>query len=236
MGGNDDYTGGLVFECTISEATFVSVQAVDNGGFVSIRNRQLSAHDISLPVSVLQQSGLTPSGLPAHLKTAFPEESRWPLYVIGVLLWIQMKYPMQMFNHGKSLAILVWSQVPRNRGVSSSASVEVAVMKAAAFAFDIALTGETLATACQWVESQVCNSACGLMDQMAVLSWRCVADLRSSFSLPHRQVTSRCTPLIVELAMRYQVFSMSMVHMSILLLHFSSNMCTVFDRIQSMQC
>lgn len=62
----------------------------------------------------------------------------------------------------------MWSEVPLNRGVSSSASVEVAVMKAAAKAFGIDLGGEALATACQWVENQVCASACGIMDQMAV--------------------------------------------------------------------
>jgi L-arabinokinase len=41
-------------------------------------------------------------------------------------------------------------------------------MKAAASAFGISINGETLATACQWVENEVCSSACGLMDQMAV--------------------------------------------------------------------
>ncbi len=41
-------------------------------------------------------------------------------------------------------------------------------MKAAAKAFGISIDGETLATACQWVENEVCSSACGLMDQMAV--------------------------------------------------------------------
>ena len=44
--------------------------------------------------------------------------------------------------------------------------LQVAVMKAAAKAFGISLSGEVLATACQWVENQVCSSACGLMDQV----------------------------------------------------------------------
>lgn len=82
------------------------------------------------------------------------------------------------------LSLLIWTQVPLNRGVSSSASVEVAVMKAAAHAFGISLSGETLATACQWVENQVCSSACGLMDQMAVT-------LGSPF------MAMRCQPAII---------------------------------------
>jgi L-arabinokinase len=66
------------------------------------------------------------------------------------------------------LSLLIWSQVPLNRGVSSSASVEVAVMNVIAHIFGISIHGELLATASQWVENEICNSACGLMDQMAV--------------------------------------------------------------------
>jgi galactokinase len=168
MGGNDDYTGGLVFECTIAEGTFVAVQSKPSSAVITVRNRQLCAEDITVPVSILRDSSVTADSLAAFLKSAFPQ-SRWQLYVIGVFLWLQMRFPSHMFGDGSTgLSLLVWSRVPLNRGVSSSASVEVAVMKAAAHAYGISLSGETLATACQWVENQVCSSACGLMDQMAV--------------------------------------------------------------------
>lgn len=171
MGGNDDYTGGLVFECTIAEATFVAAKSVSNN-LITIRNRQLSDDDITIPVLILQKPNLTPIELSTYLKKKFPK-SRWPLYVVGVLLWLQNRFPKEMFNYnrntneivenGLGLSILVWSTVPLNRGVSSSASVEVAVMKAAAYAFGIDLKGELLATACQYIENEVCSSACGLM-------------------------------------------------------------------------
>lgn len=167
MGGNDDYTGGLVFECTIAESTLVSAQVIANSQSIVVRNRQMAGDDISVPVSLLQEEGMTPLALASFLQRTFPS-CRWPLYVIGVLFWLQMRFPLNMFTEGRGLAILVWGSVPLNRGVSSSASVEVSVMKAAAHAFGIALSGEVLATACQWVENQVCSSACGLMDQMAV--------------------------------------------------------------------
>ena len=167
MGGNDDYTGGLVFECTISEATFAAAQvrAAATGASspsIVIRNRQLCADDIVVPVSALTADN--PAGMVDYLKSAFPA-SRWQLYVVGVLFWLNMRYPDAMFSANRGLSIVVWSQVPLNRGVSSSASV---VMKAAAHAFGVSLSGEKLATACQWVENEVCGSACGLMDQMAV--------------------------------------------------------------------
>ena len=191
MGGNDDYTGGLVFECTIAEGTFCAAQVVP-GGNITIRNRQLCAEDCTVPAAMLQQTGLGPAELAAYMQKAFPG-SRWQLYVVGVLLWLRMRYPEKVLfvSSDQGLALLVWGQVPLNRGVSSSASVEVAAMKAAARAFGIHLAGETLATACQWVENTVCSSACGLMDQMAVtlgspfMSMQCQpAAIRASPPLP----------------------------------------------------
>ncbi len=157
-----------MFECTISEGTFVAAQARASDGLIIVRNRQLSPNDCTVPITLLRQPGLTAQQLAAALKVMFPE-SRWQLYVVGVLLWLTMRYASLMFADGQQgLSLLVRSSVPLNRGVSSSASVEVATMKAAAKAFGISIDGEMLATACQWVENEVCSSACGLMDQMAV--------------------------------------------------------------------
>jgi len=196
MGGNDDYTGGLVFECTISEATFAVAQRRrfqinqhdDNNdlgqeSMIVIRNQQLSSDDISIPVSILLKDGLSTSELSSYLLNRY-NNSRWQLYIIGVMYWLHKRYPTLMFSSSSSssssstddnscykkdgLSLLIWSQVPLNRGVSSSASVEVAVMKVIAHIFGITINGELLATACQWVENEICNSACGLMDQMAV--------------------------------------------------------------------
>ena len=189
MGGNDDYTGGLVFECTIAEATFVAAQAtspIPSKGVceIIVRNRQLSSVDIIVPVSVFQDENIDAVSLSSYLKEKFPE-SRWQLYVVGIFLWLKNHYPLQIFENGnKGISLLIWTEVPLNRGVSSSASVEIAVMKAAANIFGISLAGEILATACQWVENQVCSSACGLMDQMAVT-------LGSPF------MAMRCQPAII---------------------------------------
>ncbi len=59
--------------------------------------------------------------------------------------------------------------MPLNKGVSSSAAIEVAVMKAAAAAYGIELAGVELAEACQWAENVIAQSACGIMDQIAVV-------------------------------------------------------------------
>jgi L-arabinokinase len=91
-------------------------------------------------------------------------EVRWTAYVLGAFFLLQKRYPQQA-NCGAS--IYIESEVPRNKGVSSSAAVEVAVMKAAAACYGIVLHGVELAEACQWVENVVAESACGIMDQAA---------------------------------------------------------------------
>jgi hypothetical protein len=78
-----------------------------------------------------------------------------------------------------SICCLSVLQVPLNRGVSSSASVEVAAMKAAAHVFGLAMAGERLATACQWVENQVLRCAALLCLALYYNALYCTSLLRS---------------------------------------------------------
>ena len=91
-------------------------------------------------------------------------EVRWTSYVLGAFYWLKKHFP-QHPHCGAS--VYIRSEVPRNKGVSSSAAVEVSVMKAAAACFGIELKGIELAEACQWVENVIADSACGIMDQAA---------------------------------------------------------------------
>jgi hypothetical protein len=62
--------------------------------------------------------------------------------------------------------IVVVSDVPEGKGVSSSAAVETATMAAMACAFGIALEPRDLALLCQTAENRVAGAPCGVMDQM----------------------------------------------------------------------
>lgn len=78
----------------------------------------------------------------------------WGAYVAGCLLVLArekgVKYP-------DGISILICSDVPEGKGVSSSAALEVAVMSAAAAAHSCSLTGRELALLCQKAEvSAVC--------------------------------------------------------------------------------
>jgi L-arabinokinase len=91
---------------------------------------------------------------------------RWTAYVLGNIHYLLKHYPEKV---SKGFSIYMDSTVPLNRGVSSSAAIEVAVMKSCVAAYNIQLEGIDLALACQWVENVIAGSGCGIMDQAAVV-------------------------------------------------------------------
>jgi L-arabinokinase len=68
----------------------------------------------------------------------------------------------------RGAAISINSEVPIGKGVSSSASLEVATMHAICNAYDLRLDPVELAVLAQKVENLVVGAACGLMDQLSV--------------------------------------------------------------------
>lgn len=163
MGGNDDYTGGMVFEATIREATWAAAQARTDKTIVLI-NPQMREHAWQERVEFALDD-LTDADQVRSLVNRVPE-IRWTAYVLGVFFWLKQHRANATL---RGMTVLIESDVPLNKGVSSSAAVEVAVMKAAARAYGLDLRGVELAEACQWVENVIAESACGIMDQIAVV-------------------------------------------------------------------
>jgi galactokinase len=163
MGGNDDYTGGLVFEATIREATWAAVQLRpdDRIVFLNPRMRDHGWQDCA-------EFRLADLDGEEHTRQIVNREPglRWTAYVLGVFFWLKQRYPDRLTS---GASVYLESEVPLNKGVSSSAAVEVAVMKPAARAYGIDLGGIELAEACQWAENVIARSACGIMDQIAVV-------------------------------------------------------------------
>ena len=65
------------------------------------------------------------------------------------------------------LAFEVRSEVPHASGVSSSAALEIATLRALADYFEIDFAGTELARLGQVAENRVVGAPCGLMDQLA---------------------------------------------------------------------
>jgi L-arabinokinase len=95
----------------------------------------------------------------------FRKDSRsaWAAYAAGAFVVLARERSVR-FDDGAH--ILIASEVPEGKGVSSSAAIEVAVMQAVAAAFDISLEPRELALLCQMVENRVVGAPCGVMDQM----------------------------------------------------------------------
>jgi len=167
MGGVADYSGSLVLELPISEATFAALQ-IDSTRTISIIT--LSEHPGREMLFQFPFDQINDNNKPVDyqsVRTFFERDpSRsWAAYVAGVFV-VLMRERGVVFERGAR--ILIDSQVPEGKGVSSSAALEVAAMTAIAAAFEIKLDRLELASLCQMVENLVVGAPCGIMDQITV--------------------------------------------------------------------
>ena len=165
MGGIADYSGSLVLQWPIREATLVAVQAVSEPGLkllsLATENGR-EARMLELNLSTTRQ--LLEGGYAAARRWFARDPAlHWAAYVLGVLLVLERERGLQL-NCG--LRILVESKVPEGKGVSSSAALEVATMQAVTGLVGSTLEGTELARLCQMAENFVVGAPCGIMDQM----------------------------------------------------------------------
>ena len=164
MGGIADYSGSLVLEMPIAEATFAAVQRQPERRLeiVSLRpSEPANPRVFSLPLADLENER---AGTYDAAARYFDDETYgWAGYVAGTALALKRECGVR-FEEGAR--ILIDSAVPDGKGVSSSAALEVATMQALAAAFEVAIEADELALLCQKVENQVVGAPCGAMDQM----------------------------------------------------------------------
>jgi galactokinase len=163
MGGIADYSGALVLQWPIREATrvavrrwskrMVSITSVSHDGFERRCDVPLElVTDPRRPYDIVRAWFATD---PAR---------HWAAYVAGVFHVLAREHGV-MFPGGA--AILVQSDVPEGKGVSSSAALEAATMEAVAAAWEVTIDPRTRAVRCQQVENLIVGAPCGVMDQMA---------------------------------------------------------------------
>ena len=169
MGGNDDYTGGLVFETTIQEAILVAIQPRSDNmvRFYNPAVKALGWSDlVEFSLTDLAENGqVKPLEVMRAWINADPARA-WCAYILGNLYYLIKQFP-ERITHG--LSLYLESDVPLGKGVSSSAALEVAPMKAMAELYGIPVKGVELAAWTQWVEIALTQSAAGIMDQYAVV-------------------------------------------------------------------
>jgi galactokinase len=159
MGGIADYSGSLVLQRPIAEATWAAAQPIEKP--------VLDIVSLGRPACTIPLQTLAPGGAPMELDEArrlFTRDAdRWAAYVAGALLALARERHLPLTS---GLRIVIMSDVPEGKGVSSSAAVETASLSAAAAALGIPVDPRELALLCQTAENLVAGAPCGVMDQL----------------------------------------------------------------------
>ncbi|XP_020226099.1 L-arabinokinase [Cajanus cajan] len=188
MGGIADYSGSLVLQMPIKEACHVALQRIHPSKHRLWKHAEARQKDKGgNPTAVLQivsygselsnrsptfdmdfsdfMDGDKPISYEQARKYFAKDPSqKWAAYVAGAFLVLMIELGVQFED---SFSLLVSSAVPEGKGVSSSASVEVASMSAIAAAHGLNISPRDLAILCQKVENHIVGAPCGVMDQMA---------------------------------------------------------------------
>ena len=165
MGGIGDYSGSLVLEMPIAQAAYVAAQKSRGGGVCIVASpEQLTGELIQATLSADQWLKLMRSDYETARRILQDvPHAGWVAYVLGPVLTLMRETPARLDG---GLRILIVYGVPMGKGVSSSAAVEVATMRAVAALAEHEMAGEEIARLCQLAENRVVGAPCGIMDQM----------------------------------------------------------------------
>ncbi len=162
MGGIADYSGSRVLQMPIEAETRVEIKVVTGIELVikSVQEEGVFKADWSL----FQSGGEWLPYNSIRQKIQSLTEGQWAGYVIGAIL-VFLKEENHLPLGG--LHIQVDSGVPTGKGVSSSAALEVATLRAFSQVCGVELKGTRLPVLAQMAENRVVGAPCGLMDQLA---------------------------------------------------------------------
>lgn len=162
MGGIADYSGSLVLQWPLDvvATAYVQRRTDDKVHVISLAGELQGQMTATFDRAAIQQHDYRAvrDFLQHHPHTA------WAAYMAGIIsvLWGEAG-----ITFAGGVTIVMDSQVPLSKGVSSSAAVEVATMRALLAMANHHVDGRTIALWCQKAENHVVGAPCGVMDQMA---------------------------------------------------------------------
>jgi L-arabinokinase len=170
MGGISDYSGGLVLQWPIREAATVALRLFEaetpHGDMVRVVSMdprgRAQVRQCTIPRQELIEVAKSGYGA-ARAYFSQRQSDHWAAYLAGAIVVLARERSLRLSH---ALDILLCSEVPEGKGVSSSAAIEVATMRALAHAHQVELEPIALAKLCQKVENEVVGAPCGIMDQM----------------------------------------------------------------------
>jgi galactokinase len=163
MGGIADYSGALVLQWPIREATRVALLpwAERRLSITSTARGRVERH-CDVPLDLVADAHRSYDDVRAWFGS--DAARHWAAYVAGIFHVLSREHGVR-FDNGA--AILIESDVPEGKGVSSSAAIEASTMEAVAEAWRVPIEPKMRAVRCQQVENLIVGAPCGVMDQMA---------------------------------------------------------------------
>ena len=140
IGEHTDYNNGFVLPSLIPQSLQVSITLRDDDKIIGI----------SSEFGELQSS------------ISSSNDGTWLDFVRGAIYFCQKISPSI-----KGVEVAVSSSIPSGSGLSSSAALEIALLKAISQLKDLSIQPEEMAKIGQQIEHQFVGTQCGIMDQMA---------------------------------------------------------------------
>lgn len=149
IGEHIDYNGGHVFPCGITQGTYVAIGQRDD--------RAIHCYSMNFSDKGVMKTSLD--------QLVYAKGDGWINYVKGIVKYLQEASGQQLdggFN------LVVYGNIPNGAGLSSSASIELAVGLAVDQIYGLAVDRLTLIKLGQRVENEFFGLNTGIMDQFAI--------------------------------------------------------------------
>lgn len=144
IGDHTDYNNGFVLPAAINYGTTIAISArEDNLVKVYAHNCEQQTNEFCLN------------------DIAFDQQMMWSNYVRGTVKALMQKHP-----NIKGADFVVTGNVPQGAGLSSSASFEIAILRAFSQVYKLDLDGISAALTGQQAENDFVGCNCGIMDQL----------------------------------------------------------------------
>lgn len=163
MGGIADYSGSQLLQMPIREQTHVTIRRLHERK-VTINSSDKDLASVEFDLNNLYSSNKWVSVQQLKDLVNSHSEKKWSLYILGCFYIFCSKYKLKPVG----LAISIHSEVPIGKGVSSSASLEVAMLIALHRLYKVDINDQLLPIMAQKAENEIVGAPCGLMDQLAV--------------------------------------------------------------------
>ena len=167
IGEHTDYNNGFVLPSLIPQSIEVSIGCREDDDIVGISDK----------FGVLRS------------KTFSSNNGTWLDFVRGAIYFIQQLSPSM-----RGIDIAVSSTMPNDSGLSSSAALEIALLRTLARLQGLSISSYEMAIIGQQIEHQFAGTQCGIMDQMVSAN----GQLGEAFFLDCENLQSKSIPIFLD--------------------------------------